>query len=105
MENINLDYEKPMLVSHNGEIKEFIPRHITHFEIDELIDAVGGKLEIVNIPESDLVIIYNEEAKKLNMPENTKAEDLVAGLTGHRYGILGNLIITPNTYMGTYYLP
>lgn len=105
MEQFHPDYGKPMLISPQGEVKEFIPRHITHFEIEELVDAVGGKLEIINVPDSELLLIYNENSKELHLPPNQRATDMLRELTGNRYAFQGNLIITPNAYMGTYYLP
>ncbi len=66
------------IIYSDGQEREAQPNNGNDFTLDELMSVVGGHIEIVNMPDTRIMVI-NEEGKLLKLPRNDKATQL-AGL-------------------------
>jgi hypothetical protein len=56
----------------NGKVEEFNPKSGKEFSLEELQTAVGGYIELIYLPESE-VLVVNEEGMIQKLTFNKKA--------------------------------
>lgn len=79
----------------DGTSVEVSPKNGTDFELEELQEYVGGYIEQVYLTD-DVVMICNEEALILELPENVTASLLVSASIRMPYHIFGDVIVCPS---------
>jgi hypothetical protein len=90
--------ENPVLVTPDGEEKEFPPAGKT-FTLEELQKAVRGYIEVLRLT-PDLIAIINEEGWAMSMENNIKATHYVRLLEESPHLIMGH-IAGPAVFMGS----
>ena len=95
-----MDPTTPVLVTPQGSVTPRPPDNGKHYGLDELQGMVGGPIEILRLPDSDLIMVVNEEGgmyrvKKggpVRLPHNAIASQAF-GLRGF---ILGTVLVCPS---------
>ena len=78
-----------ILFKTSGDPEAFPPSNGNSYSLEELQTAVDGYIEIVNLMDSHLVLVVNEEGLRRNLPVNDKASDIAGRL------IVGDSLLCP----------
>lgn len=84
---------KTFILKSDDTVQIFKPLNGENFSLDEMQKAVGGLIQVVNIPHTDLIMVINEEGVLFFLPKNHMASAIV------RQDIVGNVIIMPSAMM------
>ena len=83
----------------NGDtsLKWVTPKEKT-YSLEELQEFVGGDIELVFIPHSDMCMVINEEGKIMHLPVNPFATSIYNVFFDNRYHdiIVGNVLLCVN---------
>lgn len=79
------------LIKTDGTETPLIPANGTDFTLAELQAAVGGYIEVVNLP-NDRILIVNEEGNFEGLPTNDVATMRYLEIYSGPNGIVGNVV-------------
>ncbi len=88
---------KGILIKVDGTVVDFVPANKTDYKLDELQKAVDGLIDIVNIPDSELIFVVNDEGAFTKQP-NVVASLMCSIMFGAQC-CLGGDVIQCNTIM------
>lgn len=80
------------IIRTNGEQVEVQPLNGTDFSLEELKAIVNGWVEIVWLPNDEIMVI-NEEGKLLELPMNAIATDIYHNCFGFSDIIVGDVLL------------
>lgn len=83
---------KGLLITVEGSISDIVPRNETDFKLDELQKAVDGLIDIVWIPDSDMIFVVNDEGAFTKEP-NTVASLMCSIMFGAQCCLWGDVIL------------
>jgi hypothetical protein len=82
----------------DGTSKEVHPANGDHFEYEELMQIVEGKIQMIPLPDGRIMTL-NEEAGSAGLPRNEQATDLAGfASTGGPLATLRGLGVEPPSY-------
>jgi len=87
----HMDPTTPVLVTPQGSVTPRPPDNGKHYGLDELQGMVGGPIAILRLPDSDLIMVVNEEGGMYRLPHNAIASQAF-GLDGF---IVGTVLVCP----------
>lgn len=79
------------IISTDGTYNDVEPKNKTDFQLEELQKIVGGYIEIVQLSNSQCMVV-NEEGKVAGLPYNHLAT-LAAYMSGVKDVIVGNVLV------------
>lgn len=74
------------LIRANGTTEECTPAGGESFTLDELQEAVDGYIELITLPDDELMVV-NEDGRRLGLQPNHEASTLYGSL------ILGDVLV------------
>lgn len=83
---------KGILIKVDGTVVDFVPANKTDYKLDELQKAVDGLIDIVNIPDSELIFVVNDEGAFTKQP-NVVASLMCSIMFGAQCCLWGDVIL------------
>lgn len=84
--------KKGLLIKVDGTIEDFVPRNKNDYKLDELQHAVDGLIDIVCVPDSDMIFVVNDEGA-FTKETNTVASIMCSIMFGARCCLWGDVIL------------
>lgn len=83
---------KANYIKTDGTIEEISPANGRDFSLSEVQELVHGLIDVVNIPDSVMIFIVNDEGILLNMEQNLFASYLCSLLFGQPCALFGDVV-------------
>lgn len=80
------------IIKANGEQVEVAPKNGKDFKLEELKAIVNGWVEVVWLPNDEIMVI-NEEGKLLGLPMNLTATGIYYDAFGYPDSIVGDVLL------------
>lgn len=80
------------IIKSNGEQIEVSPKNGNDFKLEELKAIVNGWVEVVWLPNDEIMVI-NEEGKLLGLPLNRTATNIYYDAFGYSDTIVGDVLL------------
>lgn len=83
---------KGLLIKIDGSISDLFPKNKTDYKLEELQKAVDGLIDIVYIPDSNLIFVVNDEGAFTKEP-NVVASLMCSIMFGAQCCLWGDVIL------------
>lgn len=80
----------------NGEVLDIEPKNGTDFKLEELQAIVEGHIELVYLPNNQLMVV-NEEGKLMGLPYNENATEIYQERAYKGDFLVGDVLICKNS--------
>lgn len=76
----------------DGTVEEISPANGRDFSLSEVQELVHGLIDVVNIPDSEMIFIVNDEGILLNMEQNIFASFICSLMFGQPCALFGDVV-------------